>query len=405
MRVTVIGAGVVGVATAYYLALDGHDVTVIDERPAAGSGTSFANGGQLSYSFSDALGSPEFVRSLPRLMLHRDTGARVALSPGLIRWGIRLLMHSSRRRADESSLRTYREALRSAELMQALREDTKIEFDFRASGKMILISGNEAIRRAKRTIKLKSEFGCDNVVLSGREAVDVEPALAAFTTLPEACIYSTGDQVGDAHRFSVALSRWLERETNCEFLFGIPVRAIKASGGRVVAVEHGGDDVPCDAVVVCAGTGSNALVHPLGLRLPIRAMRGYSVTLPTGDASPTTSITALDQHFVFSRLGDRVRIAGFADFIGDCDEQWVRQRTDELLRTAGELAPSAAKYGAAEKHRWSGVRPMTPDSQPIIGATAIGGLYTNTGHGMLGWTLACVSGDTVATLIREGAAA
>ena len=404
MRIAVIGAGVVGVTTAYYLACDGHDVTVIDERETAAGGTSYANGGQLSYSFSDALGSPEFLRSLPRLILNRDIGARVSLSPGLLRWGLALLRHSSRSRSDQLSLTTYRSALRSAQLMQSLREHTNIEFDFRPSGKMILLSGADAIRRAQRTIRLKNEYGCDNVILSGREAIDVEPALAAFTTRPEACIYSTGDQVGDAHRFSCALGRWLEQRSGCQFLFGEKVNRIRTVSGRVVAVQRDDADVPADAVVVCAGTGSDALTRPLGVRLPIRGMRGYSVTLPTAGASPTTSITALDEHFVFSRLGERIRIAGFADFIGDCDERRTAQRTDDLLRTASALAPDAARYDAANKQRWTGVRPMTPDSQPIIGATPVDGLFVNTGHGMLGWTLACVSGDTVAKRVRQGPA-
>ena len=404
MRVTVIGAGVVGITTAYYLACDGHDVTVIDEHDTAAGGTSYANGGQLSYSFSDALGSPEFVRSLPQLMLNRDIGARVSLSPGLMRWGLSLLKHSSRSRSEALSLQTYRNALRSAELMQALREHTKVEFDFRASGKMILIAGADAIRRAERTIRQKSRFGCDNVILTRREALDVEPALAAFASPPEACIYSPGDQVGDAHRFSRGLARWLERETDCRFLFGDPVRGIATSSSRVVAVQRADEEIACDAVVVCAGTGSDALTRPLGVRLPIRGMRGYSVTLPPGSAAPTTSITALAQHFVFSRLGERVRIAGFADFVGGCDQQYIKNRTDDLLRTASDVAPAAADYDAADKQRWSGVRPMTPDSQPMIGTTPIDGLFLNTGHGMLGWTLACVSGDTVAKRVTERSA-
>ena len=404
MRVSVIGAGVVGVTTAYYLALDGHDVTVIDERDTAAGGTSYANGGQLSYSFSDALGSPEFVRSLPQLMLNRDVGARVSLSPGLVRWGLALLKHSSRTRSDRLSLATYRNALRSAALMRTLREHTKIEFDFKASGKMILLAGRDAIRRAERTIELKSAFGCDNVILSRREAIDVEPALEAFTSLPEACIYSAGDQVGDAHRYAKALGQWLESEANCRFLFGEPASGIATSNARVVAVQRGDTELACDAVVVCAGTGSNALLRPLGLRLPIRGMRGYSVTLPLGSAAPKTSITALAQHFVFSRLGNRLRIAGFADFVDDCSDRLINRRTDDLLRVASRIAPAAADYYAAEKHRWSGVRPMTPDSQPIIRSTAIGGLFINTGHGMLGWTLACASGDTVAKLVSERSA-
>ncbi|MDJ0916844.1 MAG: FAD-dependent oxidoreductase [Woeseiaceae bacterium] len=404
MRIAVIGAGVVGVATAYYLSLSGHDVTVVDRNAGPGEGTSFANGGQLSYSFSDALGSPEFIRALPGLVMNKDEGARVALSPGLALWGLKLLRHSSRRQSDELSLKTYRNALRSNELMQSLREHTGIEFDYRDSGKMINISGADAIRRAEHAIRLKNEYGCDNVILTGWEAVEVEPALKTFSELPEACIYSSGDQVGDAQMFTASLSEWLSSNTTCRFEYGEPVSGISTSNRRTNAVELQSGSIDCDAVVVCAGTDSNALLRPLGLKLPIRGMRGYSVTLPVGEHPPVTSITAHAQHFVFSRLGERIRIAGFADFIAECDDQQVRQRTDDLLRIARAIAPATADYDAAEKHRWSGVRPMTPNSQPIVSATPIDGLFINTGHGMLGWTLACASGDTLATLVREGAA-
>ncbi len=404
MRVTVIGAGVVGVATAYYLSQDGHDVTVVDENAGPGEGTSFANGGQLSYSFSDALGSPEFVRALPGLLFNQDEGARVRLSPDLMRWGLKLLRHSSRRQFDKLSLATYRNALRSAELMQALREHTDIKFDYSDSGKMINIFGQDAIRRAEHTIRLKSRYGCDNVILTGWEAAEIEPALKAFNELPEACIYSPGDQVGDARMFTASLSEWLAANAACRFILGERAQSLRTSNGRVVATELASGSVDSDAVVICAGTGSNALVRPLGVKLPIRGMRGYSVTLPAGEHSPVTSITAHAQHFVFSRLGDRVRIAGFADFVNACDERCIEQRTDDLLRMARDLAPAAADYDAAERHRWSGVRPMTPDSQPITKATAVSGLFINTGHGMLGWTLACASGDTLAKLVREGKA-
>ncbi|MDJ0758241.1 MAG: FAD-dependent oxidoreductase [Woeseiaceae bacterium] len=403
MRVTVIGAGVVGVATAYYLSLDGHDVTVVDSNPGPGEGTSFANGGQLSYSFSDALGSPEFVRALPGLVFNRDEGAQVSLSPGLMLWGLRLLRHSSRKQSDRLSLETYRKALHSNELMQALRERTNIEFDYFDSGKMISISGADAIRRADNTIRLKNQYGCDNVILTGWEAAEIEPALKAFSELPDACIYSPGDQVGDARMFAASLSEWLTSNTSCQFIYGESVSRLSTASGRINAAEVPSGSIESDAVVVCAGTGSNALLRPLGLKLPIRGMRGYSVTLPAGEHAPVTSITALAQHFVFSRLGNRVRIAGFADFLNECDDRYIRQRTDDLIRVARAIAPAAADYEADEKHRWSGVRPMTPDSQPIISATAVNGLFINAGHGMLGWTLACASGETLATLVREGA--
>lgn len=401
MQITVTGAGVIGLTTAYYLTLDGHDVTVVDRHSNVGNGTSFANGGQLSYSFSDALASPEFLWSLPRLLLNRKPGARASLSPGLVRWGLSLLAESPRGKADSNSLTTYQSALRSKDLLRTLRDHTGVEFDHNASGKMVMISGKDAIRQAERAIRLKAPYGCDNVVISGRDAASIEPALAAFSELPEACIYSPGDEVGDAQRFVTELADWLQANTSCRILLGQTVLGFRTERKRIVAVKMGTHSIDSDAVVVCAGIGSPALVKPLGISLPIRGMRGYSVTLPAGDAPPDVSITALSEHFVYSRLGSQIRIAGFADFIESPDEDTIRSRTDELLRVASQIAPDAADYSAKEKHRWSGVRPMTPDSQPIIEESRVEGVFLNTGHGMLGWTLACASGETVAGLIRE----
>lgn len=404
MRVVVVGAGVIGVTTAWYLTRSGVDVTVIDGRPHAGAGTSFANGGQLSYSFSDALGSPGFVRSLPTLLLNRDTGARASLSPGLIHWGIKLLSQSTRSRSDANTLATYKQALRSRNLLKDLRDETGIRFDYRDAGKMILLKDRIAIQNAERGIRLKDTVGSDNVILSFREATEVEPALEGFRTRPEACIYSPGDAVGDAQLYCVALSDWLVQNDSCDFLYGKQVRALCRSGGRITGIEVDDGQIDCDAVVVAAGVGSDALTRPLGVRLPIRPMRGYSVTLPTGRLAPSVSITAHAERFVFSRLGERVRIAGFADFLNHSDDDRIRRRTDDLLRTAERVAPEAADYQSAEKHRWSGLRPMTPSSQPLVGGTSVPGLYLNAGHGMLGWTLACDSGETVSRLVVRSAA-
>ncbi len=399
MRVVVIGAGVIGVTTAWYLTREGVDVTVVDKREHAGAGTSFANGGQLSYTFSDALGSPGFVRSLPRFLMNRDIGARASLSPGLIRWGIKLLAQSTRSRADANTLATYRRALRSRELLDALIDESGIEFDHRVAGKMVLLHGRRAIESAQRGIALKASIGSDNVLLDAKEATDIEPALAEFSMPPDACVYSPGDAVGDASQFCRALAAHLQQETSCEFRFGVDVRGLAQTGQRISGVDLDEERIDCDAVVVAAGAASDTLTRPLGVRLPIREMRGYSATLPMGDAAPSVSITAHAERFVFSRLGNRVRIAGFADFSNRSNEQTFAQRTSDLLRTAERVAPQAANYDADQQHHWTGVRPMTPNSQPMLGATKVPGLFLNAGHGMLGWTLACDSGETVSRLL------
>jgi D-amino-acid dehydrogenase len=401
MHIVIVGAGVIGMTSAYYLSQDGHDVTVVDSKPEPGEGASYANGGQLSYSFSDALGNPEFVRSLPQTLLGRDVGARAALSPGLMAWGLRLLAQSGRKTSTRNTLASYRSALRSKELLQTLRSETGIDFSFRAAGKLICLSGTKAIRRAEEAIRLKTPFGCDNVILSGQEAVEIEPALLGFRDVPEACIYSPGDEVGDARQFVVALRDWLKTNAGCQFLFDTDVDSITTERHEVVGLATRDDDIDCDAVVIAAGVQSASLVAPFGIRLPIRAMRGYSLSLPCTDKAPSVSVTVAERHFVLSRLGNMLRIAGFADFVDASDAGRIRARTDDLLRAARHVAPQAANFNAEEKHRWSGLRPMTPNSQPIIGQTPVRGLFINSGHGMLGWTLACSSGEALTTDVRQ----
>ncbi len=398
MHVSIVGAGVAGVTTAYYLAQRGVRVTVFDRHDAAGKGTSFANGGQLSYTFSDALASPGFVRSIPGLLAHRDVGARIRFSPRFLRWGLLFLAQCTRQRSDANTLATFRDALRSAELMTSLREHTGIEFDFRKAGKMILLYSNAQIHNAQRGINLKAALGCDNQMLGFEESVALEPALMEFVHKPLASVYSPGDEVGDAYRYCEALRTWLETHTETRFRLGTDVDAVVQDGPRATGLSVGGEHVESDAVVLCAGVYSPTLAPQL--RLPIEPMRGYSLTLPLGEVAPSISMTVLDRHFVFSRLGDRMRIAGFADFRG-FSESSIEARVNDLRTTAQQVGPLAADFSATSQNHWSDLRPMTPDSRPRIGPTTTDGLYTNTGHGMLGWTLACVSGEKLAETVAE----
>ncbi len=398
MHVSIVGAGVIGVSTAYYLSQRGIPVTVFERNDTAGAGTSFANGGQLSYTFSDALASPGFLKRIPALLAHRDIGTRIQLSPRFMRWGFGFLAQCTRERNDANTLATFRDALQSADLMTALREHTGIDFDHKRAGKMILLYSNKQIHDAQHGIAIKSELGCDNKLLSYEETVDVEPAIMEFIHKPLASVYSPGDEVGDAYLFCEAMRTWLEANTDTRFQLGTNVDNLIIDGSRVRGLEVDGEHLETDAVVLCAGVHSPALAPHL--RLPIEPMRGYSLTLPPGEVAPSVSITVLDRHFVFSRLGDRMRIAGFADFRG-YREGNVAERVAELRTTAQQVGPLAADFSAASQCDWSDVRPMTPDSRPRIGRTDLDGLYTNTGHGMLGWTLACVSGDSLAKTVAE----
>lgn len=400
MHVVVIGAGVVGVTTAYYLAEQGCDVTVIDRDNDVAAGASLANGAQLSYTFTDALAKPEFISKIPALIAGRDVGSRVRLHTALLPWGLRFLGQCTKEKAKANTLAVLETALRSAELMTKLRETVPFDFAHRTVGKLVLLSSPEELEAAKASVALKSAHGANTTIVSKEKALEIEPALGELNESIVAAVYSSNDAVGDSQLFSAGLRDWLRDTAGVRFVLGQNVKQLRQSGGRLDALETDDGDMAADAAVVCTGAWSGGLLKPLGIDPHIYPMRGYSVTLPVGSHPLTVSATALRHRIVFSRIKDRVRIAGYADFRGfrtDADAK----RIETLLDTARHVAPLAADYDAPDQQPWGGFRPMTPDGRPRVGATRVDGLYTNVGHGMLGWTLACASGYDVARAVAD----
>ena len=398
MHVAVIGAGVIGVTTAYYLAERGHDVTVIDREAEVAGGASYANGGQLSYTFTDALGKPTFLAKIPGLLAGRDPGSKVRLDAALVPWGLRFLAQCTRTRAAENTVAVLKTALRSASLLEELCANVPLEFAHRRVGKLVLLSSADEIRGAQASMALKNAHGSDTQLLSPQEAIEIEPTLAHVAENFVGAMYSPSDAVADSRRFAVGLKEWLEQTRGVQFLLGCDVERVEQANGRLRAIELGDQTLAPDAVVVCAGAWGGKLLRPLGINPHVYPMRGYSVTLPPGDAAPSVSFTALRHRMVFSRLNDGVRIAGFADFNGFNTDNDVT-RIDALLDIARRYAPQAADYSTKEKRPWGGFRPMTPSGQPSVGRTKVDGVYLNIGHGMLGWTLACASGYDVAQCV------
>lgn len=401
MKVIVLGAGVVGATTAYYLAASGHDVTVVERCDEPAAGTSRANGGQLSYSFTDALARPSFLAAIPGLLLGRDPAVRVTLrsNPPLIGWGLRFLMQCTASRARGNTLHVLQLAMRSASLLAVIRERTGVQFAFRQSGKLVLLPATANLKAVSRTIALKKEHGCHTDLLPIAKACELEPAIKGFRDRYSAAVYSAGDEVGDAHQFTSALCDWLARESGVRFRYGEKAVSLSLHSGRVVGVRTNKDSLAADRVVVCLGAWSPPILKTAGVRARIYPVRGYSLTLPAGADSPSISITDLQRRLLFCPLNGDMRIAGFADFTG-FDGQNDRVRTALLASAAKELAPTAADYGSGHEV-WAGSRPMTPDGRPLSGPTTVPGLYMNCGHGMLGWTLACATASDVAAAMEQ----
>jgi D-amino-acid dehydrogenase len=400
MHVIVLGAGVIGVTTAYYLSQLGCEVTVIDRADQAGDGASFANAGQLSYSFTDALAKPSFLAQIPGMVLGRDQGVRVRLSPKLVAWGTRFLGQCTTRHAQENTVAVLKTAMRSAELMRELREELPFNFWHRTAGKLVVLSNQAELDGATSNMKLKRAHGCDTEILSRTEALAIEPALEQVREDIVGAVYSKSDEVADSQKFVAGMQELLEEQGKVRFHLSSSVRKLHVTNGRVHAVDVDGDTLEADAFVVCMGAWSHELLQSAGVNPNIYPVRGYSLTLPPGDAAPTVSVTALKHRMVYSRLNGFVRIAGFADFT-NYDTRADHERAQLLLNLARSYAPDAADYDADDPKVWGGFRPMTPTGQPQVGPTRIDGLYVNTGHGMLGWTLACSTGYEAAQAVAN----
>ncbi len=400
MRVIVLGGGVVGVTTAFYLSRHGCDVTVVDRAPQVGDGASYANAGQLSYSFTDTLAKPEFLARIPGLMLGRDRGVEVRLSPQLIAWGSRFVAQCTSSQAKANTIAVLKIAMRSADLLTELREELPFDFWHREAGKLVILSTDDEVDAARANLEVKRDHGCDAELLTRDEAVTVEPALEQMHGDIAGAVYSRSDEVADSQLFSAGLRSLLEAQGLVEFRLSSRARKLMKADGRLRAVLVDDDTLEADAFVVCMGAWSHELLRTVGINPNIFPVRGYSLTLPPGGAAPMVSVTALKHRMVYSRLNGLVRIAGFADFRG-FDTSADGKRSKLLLDMARRYAPETADYGADDPKAWGGFRPMTPNGRPHVGPTKIPGLYLNTGHGMLGWTLACATSYDAANLIAN----
>jgi D-amino-acid dehydrogenase len=396
-RVVVIGGGVIGVTTAAELARRGLKVTLLERSETLGSGATHRNGGQLSYSYADALGSRAVLLDLPRLLCGLDPAFRIraTVEPSFLIWVARFLANCSSARFNANTLAVLRLALRSRSALAALRaRHPDLTFDHSTSGKLHLYDDPGKFEAVKEAMALKNRFGCDQRALTASEAAALEPALARWGRQIAGAIYSPIDEAGDPHALTQSLAAIAAREYDLTVLTGMAVERFIVEGQRIRAVATARGLLEADVFVLTAGCDAPALARTVGLSLPIYPLKGYSVTLPATAGAPLISITDARARIVFCRLGNHLRIAGMAD-LGRVNRIVRRDRTDLLMGAAQTCLPGAADW-SADPQFWTGLRPMTPDSRPIIGATPIANLFLNCGHGMLGWTLACGSAELAA---------
>lgn len=403
MKVLVLGAGVTGVAAAWYLNQSGHAVTVIERQGAPGMETSFANGGQISVSHAEPWANPHAPMQILRWLSREDAPLLFRLRADWRQWlwGLAFLRECTPARTRHNIRQLVNLGLYSRASLQALRADTGIEYDQLARGILHLYTSEREFDKAQAPARVMREFGCELEMKSAAECVAIEPALAASQHLIAGGSMTAQDESGDAHRFTVALAR-LASARGVRFDYGCTIEELRSAGARIadVRVMQAGRRrvIEADAYVLCLGSYSPHLVRPLGIDLRIYPAKGYSVTMPVANAAlaPSVSLTDDEYKLVFSRLGDRLRVAGTAELNGySTDLNPVR--CNAILQRALQLLPGAGD--ASKAQFWTGLRPATPSNVPYVGASALPNLYLNTGHGTLGWTHACGSGRAIADLV------
>jgi len=405
MHVLVLGAGVTGLATAWYLREDGHTVTVVERNEDVALESSFANGGQLSYSYVAPLAGPGVLSKLPSWLLRGDSPIRFRprLDPDQWRWLAQFVCACTQRKSELSTRRLLALSFLSRDLMQQLQaSEPGLHFSHSNAGKLVVHRKRASFDAALRLLDYQRSLGCEQQALDTRECVQKEPALAHLAGQLQGGIFTPSEDSGDCYQFCVEMSRLL-RARGVEFLLGTKVTALRrAHGGarRVEAVANNDKVIEADQIVLAAGAASAALLKPLGVRVPLYPLKGYSLTTqvePDGHA-PHISITDFERKIVYARLGDRLRIAGMADVTG-------RQADVDPARVATLRAESAAAFPDAgnfdEATVWCGLRPATPHSTPIIDSTQYENLWLNLGQGALGFTLALASGRSIADLIAR----
>lgn len=400
MNVVVLGAGVIGVTTAYYLSEKGYRVTVVDSAAELASGASGGNGGQLSYSFTDAMASPALLTKMPRLMMGLDPAfyIRPRINGHLIRWGLSFLAQCTTSKNHRNTTEILKLSMLSCTLMEQIRSRVPLDFTFRQSGKLVMLTTAAARLEAEEICRLKRQHGCSVNVVPFERAAEIEPAINHMKNSYHGAVYSEYDEVGDSQQFTIGLGKWLAENRGVDFKLNTSVNEIVTRNNRLQAIETDQGKLEPDALVVCLGSWSHQILQPLGIRANIYPMRGYSLTLPAKQNSNFVSITDPGSKIVFTRLKDQIRIAGFADFVG-FNTAKDNERSRTLMATARKIAPEIADYDVDSVNEWGGFRPLTPDSRPLTGPSKIEGLHLNTGHGMLGWTLACATSHAVASNI------
>ncbi|MCP8896252.1 D-amino acid dehydrogenase [Shinella daejeonensis] len=398
MKVLVLGAGIIGVTSAYQLAKAGHEVTVLDRQPGPALETSFANAGEVSFGYCSPWAAPGIpLKAMKWLFMeHAPLILRPKLDIAMIGWMARMLRNCTSARYAINKSRMLRLADYSRIALAELRSETGIAYDERMQGTLQLFRTSQQLDASAKDVQALAADGIPYEVLDPAGCIRVEPALAHVREKIVGGLLTPKDETGDCFKFATALAEQAEN-LGVRFVWDTDIRSLDVEGGRVRGVVTGRQTYHADAVVVALGSYSPLILKPHGIALPVYPVKGYSLTIPITDAARAPESTVMDETYkiAITRLGDRIRVGGMAEISGYTNDLGAARRRT-LEHSVTDLFPGG---DASQATFWSGLRPMTPDGTPVIGPTRIAGLYLNTGHGTLGWTMSCGSARVIADLV------
>ena len=399
MKVLVLGGGVIGVTTAYYLASAGHEVTVVDRQAEPALETSFANAGEVSPGYASPWAGPGVpIKAIKWLLMkHGPLVIRPKLDPAMWAWLIKMLRNCTSARYAINKSRMIPLAEYSRDCLRALRAETAIHYDERSRGTLQLFRKQAQVDGTAGDIAVLKQYGVPYEVLNREGCIAAEPALGAVKERFVGGLRLPQDETGDCHMFTQALAA-RAADLGVQFRLRTTIEHLISDGSRIAGVATSAGVLQADAYVVALGSWSPRLLKPLGISIPVYPVKGYSITVPIADPDAAPVSTVMDESYkvAITRLGDRIRVGGTAEVSGYSNKlQSARRAT--LDHSLTDLFPRGGN--PAQATFWSGLRPMTPDGPPVIGATRYANLHLNTGHGTLGWTMACGSGRVLADLL------
>lgn len=406
MKVVVLGAGVTGVASAWYLQRAGHEVTVVDRQGAAGLETSFANGGQISVSHAVPWANPRAPLKVLKWLGREDAPLlfRMRADARQWIWGLNFLRECTPGRTRRNIRQLITMGLYSRAKLGALRTELGLEYDQLSRGILNFYTRQEEFDAAQTAAPVLREHGCERDLKTADECVQIEPALAQCRGILVGGSLTPSDESGDAHRFTQVLAQRCAA-AGVRFMHETRIVGLDGDGAALRSLKLADADgvlssLAADAFVLCLGSFSPAFARQLGICLRIVPVKGYSVTLPVQDPASAYTVALTDDEYklVFSRLGQRLRIAGTAEFNGH-DAELNLERCEAIVSRVRDLFPRMTD--GRDARLWSGLRSSTPSNVPYIGRSRVGNLFLNTGHGTLGWTQACGSGCAVADIVSE----